>query len=94
METLIFTNEIYQNTFGQVSSPLEQIISTQLKKKKKRLLVQCLSLKTGMEEENTLIMIEKYVIEETIFSSRINNSQIVCPWTNDFTIFKPRCFYL
>lgn len=79
VETLIFTNEIYQNTFGQVSSPLEQIISTQLKKKKKRLLVQCLSLKTGMEEENTLIMIEKYVIEETIFSSRINNSQIVCP---------------
>lgn len=38
METLIFTNEIYQNTFGQVSSPLEQIISTQLKKKKKEVI--------------------------------------------------------
>lgn len=80
MDTLIFTNAIYQNTLGQVSSPLEQIISTQFKKRKdNRLLVQCLSLKTGVEEENKFIMVEKYVTEETIFSSRINNSRIVCP---------------
>ena len=66
MDTLIFTNERYQNTFGQVSSPLEEIISTKLKKKKKkkRLLAQCLSLKTGMEVENSFIMIEKCIIEE------------------------------